>query len=100
MGIADVNPKLASNRLIFDIRRSRDLMAAFHEDMEKVLADYGLTEEEKTAWREINIHALGALGVHPYFLPQISRIFRGAAYNHNDSEAAQLYAETMVGKGS
>ena len=100
MGIADVNPKLASNRLVFEIRRSRDLMAAFHEDMEKVLADYGLTEEEKTAWRETNIRALGALGVHPYFLPQISRMFRGAAYNHNDSEAAQLYAKTMVGKGS
>lgn len=96
MGIADVNPKLASNRLVFDIRRSRDLMAAFHQNMEKVLAEYGLTQEEKTAWREMNIHALGELGVHPYFLPQISRIFRGAAYNHNKSEAARLYARTMV----
>ena len=38
---------------------------------------------------------LGELGVHPYFLPQISRLFKGGGYNHNDSEAARLYAEKM-----
>ena len=28
-------------------------------------------------------------------LPQISRLFKGGQYNHNDSEAAQLYAQKM-----
>ena len=36
------------------------------------------------------------MGVHPYFLPQISRLFKGGGYNHNDSEAAQLYADRML----
>jgi len=96
MGIANVNPQLASNRLVFDIRRDKTLMDAFHADMEKVFEQYGMTDDEKAAWRVMDIHTLGELGVHPYFLPQVSRIFKGAAYNHNDSEAAQLYAKTMV----
>ncbi len=40
------------------------------------------------------------MGVHPYFLPQISRLFKGGEYNHNDSEAALLYAEKMGIAGS
>ncbi len=39
---------------------------------------------------------LAALGLHPYFLPQVSRLFKGAGYNHNESAAAQLYAEKML----
>ena len=96
MGIADVDTKLASNRLIFDIRRDRDLMAAFRKDLEEVMAKYKLTEAERAAWRAIDIAALGRLGVHPYFLPQVSRMFEGSGYNHNDSEAARLYAKTML----
>lgn len=96
MGIADVNPKLPSNRLIFDIRRDDELMNDFHTDMDAVFDRYGLSDAERAAWRELNLQELGRLGVHPYFLPQVSRIFRGSAYNHNNSEAAQLYAKTMV----
>ena len=96
MGIKDVKPDLASNRLVFDIRRDKALMDDFHRDMDEVFARYRLTDAEVAAWKEINIAALGALGVHPYFLPQVSRIFKGGAYNHNNSAAAQLYAKTMV----
>ncbi len=99
MGIKNVKPDLASNRLVFDIRRDTGLMDDFHQDMDAVFARYGLTDAEVEAWKELNIQALGDLGVHPYFLPQISRIFKGGAYNHNNSEAAQLYAKTMVEQG-
>ena len=34
--------------------------------------------------------------MHPYFLPQVARLFKGAGYNHNDSEAARLYADRML----
>lgn len=99
MGIADVDRNLASNRLIFDIRKDATLMADFHTDMEAVFDRYDLTEPEKQAWRSIDLAAMAKLGVHPYFLPQISRIFEGGAYNHNNSAAAQLYAKTMVAQG-
>ena len=61
---------------------------------------YGLSEVEREAFRHIDINKLGELGVHPYFLPQISRLFHGGAYNHNNSVAAQAYGKSVVeGKG-
>lgn len=99
MGIADVDPGLASNRLIFDIRRELNRVERFRNHMEDVMTEYGLTAEEKEAWRKVDIKRLRELGVHPYFLPQISRIFQGGAYNHNDSAAAQLYAKSLTKDG-
>ena len=95
MGIRDTDRTLPSNRMVFELRRDADKYAAFQRDLEGTMTAYGLTEPEKRAWREIDLPALGAMGVHPYFLPQISRLFKGGAYNHNDSEAAQLYASKM-----
>ncbi len=96
MGIMNTDRTLPSNQMIFAIRRSPDLYSQFPEGLEKFMAEYELSEEEKTAWREEDISKLAELGVHPYFLPQVSRLFRGAAYNHNSSDAALLYAKHMV----
>ena len=96
MGIMNTDRTLASNQMIFMIRRNPDLYNQFPEALEKFMSDYDLSNEEKKAWREEDISKLAELGVHPYFLPQISRLFRGAAYNHNTSDAAQLYALHMV----
>ena len=82
--------------LRFELRRDEQAYALFKRDLEASMAHYGLSEEEKQAWRAIDLAALGRLGVHPYFLPQVSRLFKGAGYNHNESAAAQLYAEKML----
>ena len=96
MPIADVDRTLPSNRMIFEVRRDMRLFQRFRQDMEGVFEEYGLSETEKAAFRDIDIRRLAALGVHPYFLPQVSRFFHGGAYNHNDSEAARTYARNMV----
>ena len=95
MGIHDTDRTLASNRMIFEIRRDLAKVQRFREDLEGCMAEYGLSEVERDAWRRLDIRKLGALGVHPYFLPQISRLFEGGGYNHNTSAAAQLYASKM-----
>jgi hypothetical protein len=95
MGIRDTDKTLASNRMVFELRRDGAKFAAFKADLEASMEHFGLTEPERVAWRAIDLAALAALGVHPYFLPQISRLFKGGEYNHNDSEAAQLYAQRM-----
>lgn len=95
MGILDTDKTLASNQMVFDLRRNADLYAVFQQDLEAVMAQYALSDAEKQAWRNIDIEALGKMGVHPYFLPQISRLFRGGSRNHNSSDAALLYAEKM-----
>ena len=96
MGIADTDRTLPSNRLIFEIRRDPALYSRFPEDLEQLMNDYGLADEEKAAWRAEDLAKLAALGVHPYMIPQVSRLFHGAAYNHNKSEAALTYAKHMV----
>ncbi len=96
MGIMQTDKTLACNRLIFEVRRDAGLRERFRTDLEGLMRDYGLSEEEKRALRDADIRRLGELGVHPYFLPQVARLFRGASYNHNESAAAQLYAEKML----
>lgn len=78
------------------MRRDAALRARFRTDLEGLMRDYGLSEAERTALRQADIRRLGELGVHPYFLPQVTRLFKGAGYNHNESEAAQLYADKML----
>lgn len=93
MGIMNTDCTLPSNRMVFEVRRSSGLYERFVRDLEEFMTAYGLSEEEKAAWREENIGKLAELGVHPYFLPQISRLFHGVADNHNESEACQAYAK-------
>ncbi len=95
MGIENVDRTLPSNQMVFELRRDEQKYALFKRDLEATMEHYRLTPAERDAWRKVDIAALGEMGVHPYFLPQISRLFKGGGYNHNDSDAAQLYAEKM-----
>ena len=99
MSINDVDRTLPSNRLIFDVRRDMAVFRRFKRNMEPFFDRYGLGAEERAAWRAEDIRALAGLGVHPYFLPQVSRMFHGGAYNHNNSEAARVYAKNMLTEG-
>lgn len=96
MGIMNTDRTLPVNRLIFEVRRDVALRARFRDDIDGLMRDYGLSDVEQRALREVDLKKLSELGVHPYFLPQLSRLFKGAGYNHNDSAAAQLYAEKML----
>src|SRR4051794_9145588 len=95
MGILNTDRTLRSNQMVFELRRDAAKYAAFKADLEATMEAYGLSDEERVAWRQVDIATLARLGVHPYFLPQISRLFKGGDYNHNDSDAARLYAEKM-----
>ena len=96
MSILDTDKTLPTNKMIFEVRRDPALRERLRSDLEGLMADYGLSEKEKAAFRSVDLKRLGELGVHPYFLPQVSRLFKGAGYNHNESDAAQLYAEKML----
>jgi hypothetical protein len=96
MGIMQTDKTLPCNRLIFEVRRDAGLRERFHSDLDGLMTDYGLSDEEKQALRSVDLRRLGELGVHPYFLPQVARLFRTAKYNHNESAAAKLYAAKML----
>lgn len=93
MSIFNTDRTLPANRLVFEVRRDRALRERFAADLDGLMREFGLSAEEQRALRECDIRRLGELGMHPYFLPQVTRLFKGAGYNHNESAAAQLYAE-------
>jgi Aromatic-ring-opening dioxygenase LigAB, LigA subunit len=65
------------------------------EVLEELMAQYGLGEEERDAFRKVDVKRLGELGVHQYFLPQVTRLFHGASANHSKSAAAQAYRKSF-----
>ncbi len=91
----DFDPDLPTNRMIFEIRRDDAVWPHFKERLEELMSAYGLGEEEKDAFRQVDVRRLGRLGVHPYFLPQITRLFHGAAGNTTKSAAAQAYRKSF-----
>jgi hypothetical protein len=96
MAIADTDRTLPSNRMVFEVRRDMALVQRFQQNVEPFLEQYGLSEEEKDAWRSEDLRKLGELGVHPYFIPQVTRLFHGNGYNFNSSDAAKVYIEQLV----
>lgn len=91
----EFDPDLPSNRLIFEIRRDPALYTGFAERMEEVMEEYELSEAERAAWRKVDVVMLGELGVHPYFLPQVTRLVHGSAGNDSKSDAAQAYKKAF-----
>jgi protocatechuate 4,5-dioxygenase alpha chain len=89
------DPDLPSNRMVFEIRRDNAVWPTFPEKHEEIMERYGLSEEEKEAFRNIDVKRLGELGVHPYFLPQITRLFHGSAENTSKSRAAEAYRKSF-----
>lgn len=91
----DFDPDLPSNRMIFEIRRDDAVWPHFKERLEELMSAYALSEPEKAAFRAVDVRRLGELGVHPYFLPQVTRLFHGAAGNTTTSAAAQAYRKSF-----
>ena len=82
--------------MVFEVRRDPALFTGFPGKLERVMSSYGLSEEEKEAWRKVDVRKLRELGVHPYFLPQITRLMHGSRKNDSSSTAAQAYRRSMV----
>lgn len=91
----EFDPDLPTNRLIFDVRRDNDVWPHFKERLEDLMERYGLSAPEREALRNVDVRRLGELGVHSYFLPQITRLFHGAANNTALSAAAQAYRQSF-----
>ena len=89
------NPHLPSNKMIFEVRRDNAVWPHFRERLENLMEQYGLSEAERDAFRKVDVKTLGELGVHPYFLPQVTRLFHGGAANHSKSAAAEAYRKSF-----
>jgi len=93
------DPDLPSNKLVYAIRAQRELYENFPAKLDDAIRTYGLSAEEAAAWRSVDVKRLGEMGVHPYFLPQITRIMLGSRMNDSRSAAARAYKVSMIDKG-
>ena len=59
MAIADTDRTLPSNRMVFEVRRDMALVQRFQQNVEPFLEQYGLSDEEKDAWRNEDLRKLG-----------------------------------------
>ena len=77
--------------MIYYVRRDPALRARWLTDLEGIAREFGLSQAEYEAIRDKDPKRLMDLGVHQYYVPQILRLFFGAAQNSNASAALECY---------
>jgi hypothetical protein len=82
---------LALNEMMFRVRRDARLRERWLEDFEALAHEFGLSRPEIDAVQAKDPRRLMDLGVHQYYVPQILRLFFGAAQNSNTSAALECY---------
>jgi protocatechuate 4,5-dioxygenase alpha chain len=83
---------LPTNEMMYELRRDPRLRARLVSDLEGVGREFGLSRAEVEAIRDKDPRRLMDLGVHQYYVPQLLRVFFGAAHNTNASAALECYA--------
>ena len=82
---------LPLNEMMFHVRRDATLRARWLTDFEGLAREFGLSRAEIDAVQAKDPRRLMDLGVHQYYVPQILRLFFGAAQNSNASTALECY---------
>jgi len=82
---------LPINEMIFYVRRDAALRARWLSDLPGLAREFGLSREELDALRDKDVRRLNEMGVHQYYIPQILRLFFGAAANSNSHPALEAY---------
>ena len=86
---------LPTNEMIFRVRGDAALRARFVSDLEGLAREFGLSRAEYEALRDKDPRRMMDLGVHQYYVPQILRLFFGAAQNSNASAALECYTRAF-----
>src|SRR5919198_2242553 len=82
---------LPLNEMIFYVRKDARLRERWQSDLEGLAKEFGLSRDEYEALRDKDVRRLNDMGVHQYYIPQILRLFFGAGFNSNASQALEAY---------
>src|ERR671934_271817 len=83
--------QLWSEIACYEPGQSTAMHARWRTDFEALAREFGLSRAEIDAVLAKDPRRLMDLGVHQYYVPQILRLFFGAAQNSNSSEALECY---------
>jgi protocatechuate 4,5-dioxygenase alpha chain len=81
--------------MMFYVRRDARLRERWLTDFEALAGEFGLSRAEIDAVQAKDPRRLMDLGVHQYYVPQILRLFFGAAQNSNASAALECYTRAF-----
>src|SRR5260370_22789182 len=87
---------LPANEMIFYVRRDAALREGWLADLEGLAREFGMSRAEYEAIRDEDPRRLMDLGIHQYYVPQILRLFFGAAHNSNVSGALECYKRAFA----
>jgi protocatechuate 4,5-dioxygenase alpha chain len=82
---------LPTNLMMYAVRRDARLRERWLTDLPGLARDFGLSPAEYEALCARDPRRLMDLGVHQYYVPQILRLFFGAAQNSNSSATLECY---------
>ena len=92
MGSVDRCDKtLPLNEMMFYVRKSQALRERWNTDLQGICREFGVSDAEYEALRDKDVRRLHELGVHQYYVPQMLRLFYGAAANSNMHPALEAY---------
>jgi protocatechuate 4,5-dioxygenase alpha chain len=90
---------LPLNAMMYRVRRDAGLRARWLTDLPGLAREFGLSPAELDALQARDPRRLMDLGVHQYYVPQILRLFFGAAGNSNASAALECYLRAFPAAG-
>ena len=90
-----VDKTLATNEMVFYIRKDAALRAQWKNDRESVCRQFGLTQTEIDALNEMNPKTLLDIGVHQYLIPHLLRLTYGETEMTNSHPALTAYQKVF-----
>jgi protocatechuate 4,5-dioxygenase alpha chain len=97
MSLEHFDPLLRSNDLVQDVKWDPELQQLFQDDLEGLLDRYQLRPDERSAILGKDLKKLYELGLHPYLLGQLSRLFYGTGEKAATSAAAVALVQALTG---
>lgn len=87
---------LPLNDMIYYVRKDPLLRERWLNDLRGLTEEFGLSQIEYEALRDIDVRRLMDIGVHQYLIPHILRLFYGVTDMTNDHPAMVAYREAFA----
>ena len=82
---------LPLNEMIYYVRKDTVLRERWLTDLDGLCREFGLSDDEMKALRDVDVRRLMDIGVHQYLVPHILRLFYGTSGMTNNHPAMLAY---------
>lgn len=90
-----VDKTLPLNDMIYYVRKDALLRDRWLNDLENLCQEFGCSDTEYQALKDVDIRRLMDIGVHQYLIPHILRLFYGVTGMTNNHPAMTAYRDAF-----